>query len=69
ENKTYSTDCSCVVTHHSTDSAIRSLTRGERTGSRILFCLWPYVMTLLGHYLRPQTLNVNLDGLYFLAYH
>ncbi|RPA76686.1 hypothetical protein BJ508DRAFT_213488, partial [Ascobolus immersus RN42] len=41
--KTYSTKDSRVVTHRSTNLAIRSLTLGERTGSRILFYLWPYV--------------------------
>ncbi|RPA75933.1 hypothetical protein BJ508DRAFT_214046, partial [Ascobolus immersus RN42] len=41
--KTYSTKDSRVVTHRSTNLAIRSLTMGERTGSRIFFNLWPYV--------------------------
>ncbi|RPA71464.1 hypothetical protein BJ508DRAFT_217985 [Ascobolus immersus RN42] len=40
--KTYSTVDSYVVSHRSTNSAIKSLTMGERTGSRILFDLWPY---------------------------
>ncbi|RPA86701.1 hypothetical protein BJ508DRAFT_203906, partial [Ascobolus immersus RN42] len=44
--KTYNTEGSCVVTHRSTNSAIRSLTMGERTGSRIPFNLWPYVKGL-----------------------
>jgi hypothetical protein len=35
-----------VVTHRSTNLAIRSLTMGERTGSRIFFNLWPYVIVL-----------------------
>ncbi|RPA85191.1 hypothetical protein BJ508DRAFT_338304, partial [Ascobolus immersus RN42] len=43
KNQTYSTEDSHVVTHRSTDLAIRSLTMGERTGSRVLFNLWPYV--------------------------
>ncbi|RPA74344.1 hypothetical protein BJ508DRAFT_340257 [Ascobolus immersus RN42] len=43
KSKPYSTKDSCVVTHRSTNSAIRSLTMGERTGSRIFFNLWPYV--------------------------
>ena len=42
-SKTYSTKDSRVVTHRSTNLAIRSLTMGERTGSRIFFNLWPYV--------------------------
>ncbi|RPA74447.1 hypothetical protein BJ508DRAFT_340136 [Ascobolus immersus RN42] len=41
--KTYSTKDSHVVTHRSIDLAIRSLTMGERTGSRIVFNLWPYM--------------------------
>ncbi|RPA77340.1 hypothetical protein BJ508DRAFT_212917 [Ascobolus immersus RN42] len=45
--KTYSTEDSRVVTHRSTNLAIRSLTMGERTGSRIFFNLWPYVMDQL----------------------
>ncbi|RPA71098.1 hypothetical protein BJ508DRAFT_218461, partial [Ascobolus immersus RN42] len=40
--KAYSTEHSRVVTHHSTTPATRSLTRGEQTGSRIAFYLWPY---------------------------
>ncbi|RPA78528.1 hypothetical protein BJ508DRAFT_349270 [Ascobolus immersus RN42] len=43
KHKTYSTKDSRVVTHRSTNLAIRSLTMGERTGSRIFFNLWPYV--------------------------
>ncbi|RPA71809.1 hypothetical protein BJ508DRAFT_344023 [Ascobolus immersus RN42] len=46
ESKTYSTKDSRVVTHRSTNLAIRSLTMGERTGSRIFFNLWPYVTDL-----------------------
>ncbi|RPA73234.1 hypothetical protein BJ508DRAFT_216327 [Ascobolus immersus RN42] len=41
--KTYNTKDSRVVTHRSTYLAIRSLTMGERTGSRIFFNLWPYL--------------------------
>ncbi|RPA71993.1 hypothetical protein BJ508DRAFT_217480 [Ascobolus immersus RN42] len=43
-SKTYSTKDFRVVTHRSTNLAIRSLTMGERTGSRIFFNLWPYVL-------------------------
>ncbi|RPA70985.1 hypothetical protein BJ508DRAFT_218616, partial [Ascobolus immersus RN42] len=46
DSKTYSTKDSRVVTHRSTNLAIRSLTMGERTGSRIFFNLWPYVPTV-----------------------
>lgn len=34
---TYNTEDSLVVTDPATDSALTSLTRGERTGSRILW--------------------------------
>ncbi|RPA75057.1 hypothetical protein BJ508DRAFT_214860, partial [Ascobolus immersus RN42] len=39
---THSTKDSRVVTHHSSNLAIRSLTMGEQTGSRMIFNLWPY---------------------------
>ena len=42
--KTYSTRDSPVVTHPSTSLAIVCLSRGERTGSRVLRRLWPYVI-------------------------
>ncbi|AEO62943.1 uncharacterized protein THITE_40790, partial [Thermothielavioides terrestris NRRL 8126] len=45
--KTYSTGDSPVVTDLSTNPAISSLSRGERTGSRAFCCLWPYVAALL----------------------
>jgi hypothetical protein len=32
-----------VVTHPSTNLAITGLSMGERTGSRVLRCLWSYV--------------------------
>ncbi|AEO54936.1 hypothetical protein MYCTH_2053528 [Thermothelomyces thermophilus ATCC 42464] len=35
ESKTYSTGDSLVVTDPATNPALRSLTRGERTGSRV----------------------------------
>ncbi|RPA86061.1 hypothetical protein BJ508DRAFT_349663 [Ascobolus immersus RN42] len=44
KQKTYSTKDSRMVTHRGTNLAIRSLTMGERTGSRIFFNLWPYVL-------------------------
>ncbi|AEO55390.1 hypothetical protein MYCTH_2054578 [Thermothelomyces thermophilus ATCC 42464] len=37
EKKTYNTEDSLVVTDPTTDSAITSLTKGERTGSRIFW--------------------------------
>ena len=43
KQKTYSTRDSPVVTHPSTSLAITCLSMGERTGSRVLRCLWPYV--------------------------
>ncbi len=42
-SKTYNTEDSPVVTDLSTSSAVSSLTRGERTGSRIFYCIWSYV--------------------------
>jgi hypothetical protein len=42
-NKTYNTRDSPVVTHPSTNLAIIGLSMGERTGSRVLRCLWSYV--------------------------
>ncbi|AEO59258.1 hypothetical protein MYCTH_2064829, partial [Thermothelomyces thermophilus ATCC 42464] len=46
ETKTYNTGDSPVVTDLSTNPAISSLTLGERTGSRIFYCLWSYVTVL-----------------------
>ncbi|AEO61705.1 hypothetical protein MYCTH_2312137 [Thermothelomyces thermophilus ATCC 42464] len=37
ERKTYNTEDSLVVTDPTTDSALTSLTKGERTGSRIFW--------------------------------
>ena len=42
--KTYNTEDSPVVTDLSTSSAISSLSRGERTGSRVLYYVWSYVL-------------------------
>jgi hypothetical protein len=42
--KTYNTEDSLVVTDPTTDSALTSLTRGERTGSRIFSWIWSYVI-------------------------
>ncbi|KAM5344555.1 hypothetical protein ACJ41O_013090 [Fusarium nematophilum] len=42
--KTYNTGDSLVVTDPTTNPALRSLTLGERTGPRILYELWSYVL-------------------------
>ena len=42
--KTYNTEDSPVVTDLSTSSAVSSLSKGERTGSRAFYCVWSYVM-------------------------
>ncbi len=44
KTKTYNTEDSLVVTHPTTGSALTSLTRGERTGSRIASRIWSYVV-------------------------
>lgn len=41
--KTYNTEDSLVVTDPTTSSALTGLSRGERTGSRILLWVWSYV--------------------------
>jgi hypothetical protein len=41
--KTYNTGDSLVVTDPTTSPAVPSLTKGERTGSRIFLNLWSYV--------------------------
>jgi hypothetical protein len=46
QNKTYNTRDSPVVTHPSTNLVIIGLSMGERTGSRVLRCLWSYVTVL-----------------------
>ena len=43
DKKTYSSGYSLVVTDPTTNPPITGLTRGERTGSRVLLYLWPYV--------------------------
>ena len=47
--KTYNTRDSLVVTDPTTDLALTSLTRGERTGSRIFLWIWSYVIEWAGH--------------------
>ena len=44
--KTYNTGDSLVVTDPTTDPALASLTRGERTGSRVFWQVWSYVIDL-----------------------
>ena len=44
KSKTYNTEDSQVVTDPSTNSALSSLSMGERTGSRVLWKLWSYVV-------------------------
>src|SRR5690349_13335082 len=41
--ETYNTGDSLVVTDPTTNPALRSLTKGERTGSRVFYELWSYV--------------------------
>ncbi|AEO54309.1 hypothetical protein MYCTH_2030723, partial [Thermothelomyces thermophilus ATCC 42464] len=53
--KTYNTEDSPVVTDLSTNPAVSSLSKGERTGSRVFYCLWSYVLAVLqswGLYIR-----------------
>jgi hypothetical protein len=42
--KTYNTGDSLIITDPTTNLALRSLTMGERTGPRILYELWSYVI-------------------------
>ncbi|KAL0937361.1 hypothetical protein CTRU02_207092 [Colletotrichum truncatum] len=44
QQKTYNTRDSPVVTDLSTSPALSSLTMGERTGSRIVWKVWSYVL-------------------------
>ncbi|EGO58909.1 hypothetical protein NEUTE1DRAFT_38719 [Neurospora tetrasperma FGSC 2508] len=44
EKKTYNTWDSLVVTDPTTSQAIGSLSMGERTGSRVFYHLWSYVL-------------------------
>ncbi|PTB46638.1 hypothetical protein M441DRAFT_110731, partial [Trichoderma asperellum CBS 433.97] len=44
--KTYNSRCSPVVTHLTTNLPVSGLSRGERTGPRILHYLWSYVNEL-----------------------
>ena len=44
KNYTYNTRDSLVVTDPTTNPAVSGLTRGERTGSRVLQILWSYVL-------------------------
>ncbi|AEO65209.1 uncharacterized protein THITE_2018296, partial [Thermothielavioides terrestris NRRL 8126] len=49
--KTYNTRDSLVVTDPTTNLAVSSLSRGERTGSRVFYCVWSYVA---GSYSSPD---------------
>ncbi|KAK4105031.1 hypothetical protein N658DRAFT_198302 [Parathielavia hyrcaniae] len=44
KDKTYNTGDSLVVTDPTTDPALGSLSRGERTGSRVFCQVWSYVL-------------------------
>jgi hypothetical protein len=46
--KTYNTEDSLVVTDTTTSPALASLTKGERTGSRIFLQVWSYVPAIHG---------------------
>ena len=42
--KTYNSRYSLVVTDPTTNQPLSSLTRGERTGSRVFYWVWSYVL-------------------------
>ncbi|KAK2055441.1 hypothetical protein LY76DRAFT_520429, partial [Colletotrichum caudatum] len=42
--KTYNTRYSLIVTDSTTNPALTGLSMGERTGSRVLQWVWPYVL-------------------------
>ncbi len=44
KSNTYNTRYSLVVTDPTTDLALIGLSRGERTGSRVLQWIWSYVI-------------------------
>ncbi|AEO60049.1 hypothetical protein MYCTH_2031276, partial [Thermothelomyces thermophilus ATCC 42464] len=44
KNETYNTRNSLVVTDPTTTRALASLTKGERTGSRVLWRVWSYML-------------------------
>ncbi len=44
EKKIYNTRDSLVVTDPTTGLAVGSLSRGERTGSRVFYHLWSYIL-------------------------
>ncbi|AEO60044.1 hypothetical protein MYCTH_2066278, partial [Thermothelomyces thermophilus ATCC 42464] len=46
QKKTYNTRDSLVVTDPTTNRALASLTKGERTGSRAFWRVWSYVIVL-----------------------
>ncbi|AEO62936.1 uncharacterized protein THITE_2037701 [Thermothielavioides terrestris NRRL 8126] len=57
KKKTYSTGDSLVVTDPTTNPAVGSLSRGERTGSRVFYHLWPYVTVTPAHSLEMEPLH------------
>ncbi|KAH8900525.1 hypothetical protein GQ53DRAFT_862813, partial [Thozetella sp. PMI_491] len=48
KKKTYNTGYSLVVTDPTTNPALTGLSRGERTGSRVLQWIWSYVLETSG---------------------
>ena len=66
QKDTYNTGDSLVVTDPTTNPALRSLTMGEQTGSRILCELWSYVLVLPNFdiiYLEICQFSLNQDHL------
>ncbi len=53
--KTYNTGYSLVVTDPTTNPALTGLSRGERTGSRVLQWIWSYVLGMSAE--RPDVAN------------
>ena len=47
KKKTYNSRYSLVVTDPTTNQPLGSLTRGERTGSRVFYQVWSYVETFV----------------------
>ena len=63
--KTYNTGDSPVVTHLSTSPAISSLSRAERTGCRVFYYLWSYVLILCSKSLYVPTSQLHLPAISF----
>ena len=62
--KTYNRRDSLVVTDPTTNLPIRGLFRGERTGSQVFLCLWPYVLDLIW----LQVYDAWISGLLLLGH-